>query len=317
MAISLLTIFEKISLKLRMRVVTVFFRKKDRMKNLSVIAVMLFSLCNYSLTQCSDAGVCSLRERVRTNEGSSPRQSLGISYLFGRSAKSDDITYHTARLDGSFTVMEGASVSVMIPFNAQSGPLGNVSGIGDVIVVWNHTVMTSGDISASVQVGAKFATGNANGEPALPQQYQSGLGSNDFLLGATANYNAWDVTLGYQIAGGRNSSKLTRLQRNDDMLFRAGYSLIFDRFTVHPSFLFIQRLGNSSIANSSYPVGPEFVELSDSAPSQINLLTEGKYELSDIYSLHAGVALPFLKRKTNVDGLTRAITLSAGLSFLF
>lgn len=105
--------------------------------------------------------------------------------------------------------------------------------------------------------------------------------------------------------------------RSDDLLFRVGYSLLEKGFVIQPSVLFIQRLGNSSVINFAYPTGPEFIELPQSAPAQLNFLVEGEYKLSYRYSLNTSVALPFLKRKTNVDGLTRAITLSVGMNFSF
>ena len=285
----------------------------DHMKKILVVIVLLLLIAYVLFSQCSDAGICSLRDHQRMQEGSTPKHRIGVNYIIGRSSKTDDVTYHTARIDGRFSIFEGAEVSLLLPFNAQSGPLGDVSGLGDIIVVWNQEVVGNNDLLLKLQIGAKFASGNANEDPSLPQLYQSGLGSNDILLGATVSYDQWDGTIGYQIAGGRSSNTITRLQRSDDFLLRAGYVHRIDRFVLHPSLLFIQRLGNSSVANSSYPAGPEFIELSDSAPSQLNLQIDGSYSFSGIYSAEASIALPFLKRKMNVDGLTRAITLSFGV----
>ncbi|MBI2429397.1 MAG: hypothetical protein HYV29_11500 [Ignavibacteriales bacterium] len=247
----------------------------------------------------------------------SPLHRIGISYIFGRSSKTDDVTYHTARLNGTFSILEGGQVSLLLPFNLQSSPLGDVRGLGDVIVVWNQDVVKSDDLSLKLQFGGRFASGDANGDPALPQLYQSGLGSNDVLFGATASVGQWDGTIGYQIAGGRSSNAITRLQRSDDFLLRIGYACSFEQFSVHPSLLFIQRLGNSTVANASYPSGPEFIELPDSAPSQLNLQMDGSYFLSALYSIEASVAFPFLKRRVNVDGLTRAVTVSVGIVMAF
>ncbi|MEW5797900.1 MAG: hypothetical protein AB1728_02730 [Bacteroidota bacterium] len=283
------------------------------MKKIFIVIALLLLIAYDLFSQCSDAGICSLRDHQRMQEESSPKHRIGVNYIFGRSSKADDVTYHTARVDGRFSIFTGAEVSLLLPFNTQSGPLGSVSGAGDAIVVWNQEVAKNDDLSLTLQIGGKFATGDANDDPALPQLYQSGLGSNDILLGATASYNQWNGTIGYQIAGGRSSNTVTRLQRGDDLLLRVGYSHSFNQFTLHPSLLFIQRLGNSSVANPAYPPGPEFVEIADSAPSQLNFQAEGNYMLSDIYSVEAGVAFPFLKRNVNVDGLTRAITLSIGV----
>lgn len=282
-------------------------------KNFAVIILML--LIAYDLfAQCSDAGICSLRDYQRMQETKSSRHRVGISYIYGRSGKTDDVTYHTVQLHGALTFFEGAQVSFILPYNVQSGPLGKVSGIGDVIIIWNQEVVQGDVLSLKFQAGGKFASGDANGNSTLPQLYQSSLGSNDVLLGASVLLLQWDGTIGYQIAGGRNSNAVTRLLRSDDILLRVGHTLSFEKLTLHPSFLFIQRLGNSSIKNVSYPNGEEFIELPDSAPAQLNAQVEGNYSVSDIYSIEASVAFPFLQRKVNIDGLTRAITISCGMS---
>lgn len=285
----------------------------EHMRKILIVIALLLLIAYDLFSQCSDAGICSLRDHQRMQKESSPKHRIGVNYIFGRSGKADDVTYHTARLDGRFSIFDGTEVTLLLPFNTQSGPLGSVSGAGDAIVVWNQEVVENEDFSLSFQIGGKFATGDANGDPSLPQLYQNGLGSNDILLGATASYDQWDGTIGYQIAGGRSSNAVTRLQRSDDFLLRIGYAHAFDQIRVHPSLLFIQRTGNSSIANPSYPAGPEFIELPDSAPSQLNLQIDGSYSLSDTYSTEVGIAFPFLKRIVNVDGLTRAVTMSVSI----
>lgn len=102
------------------------------MQNGSILFAMF--LCAHMLVaQCSDAGVCSLRDRTRKTEVLTLKHSIGISYIFGCSTNIDDITYHTAKIDGSFSVMETGSIMLAIPFNAQSGLLGRVLGIGYII----------------------------------------------------------------------------------------------------------------------------------------------------------------------------------------
>jgi hypothetical protein len=197
----------------------------------------------------------------------------------------------------------------MLPFNIQEGPAGSVSGIGDLIAAWNQTIIRGEDLQLDLQAGGRFPTGGANGAVSLPQSYQSGLGSTDILLGATVVLGSFDGTLAGQIAFGRGSNSITRLKRGHDILIRSGYSMTAGQFTIHPAVLLIKRFGESSVLNPSFPPGPEFVEIPESDQLQINFAGDTSFRVSDAYSIEIGVAVPFLEREVNVDGLTRAITL--------
>ena len=45
---------------------------------------------------------------------------------------------------------------------------------------------------------------------------------------------------------------------------------------------------------------------------QINFLASVQYDLNENYSLTGELAIPFLKREVNVDGLKRAYSFSVG-----
>jgi hypothetical protein len=66
-------------------------------------ALVFFFLSSHSevFSQCSDAGVCAIGPEPTnyTNE-------IGVSYWFAKSAKTDDITFHTLKLEGEIQVLE-------------------------------------------------------------------------------------------------------------------------------------------------------------------------------------------------------------------
>jgi hypothetical protein len=205
----------------------------------------------------------------------------------------------------------------MLPINSQTGPRGSAGGIGDAIVMWGQSLVEQDDLQFDVQLGARLATGNANGEPTLPQWYQSGFGSNDILAGTSAKFGVFDAAIAGQFPLGRSSNVITRLKRGNDILLRGGYTYATGRLVIHPSLLLIKRFGESSIANPNPASGPAFINVPGSDQTQVNVLADASFRFSEAYSFNAGIAIPLLKREVNVDGLTRALTITTGLSLRF
>ncbi len=279
------------------------------MKKIIITAALLLLVAYDLFSQCSDAGICTLQGRSHIE---TKRFTAGVSYLYGKSGKADDISYQTLRLDGSVILHDDLSVSFILPYNTQSGPLGTVSGIGDLIAAAHYTFLRSDDVSVGVQAGVKMSTGDANKNGTLPQMYQSGLGSTDLLFGLNGTVDFYSFTIGYQKAGERNNNAVTRLKRGDDLLIKAGVAVPADPFTINVSYLFIQRLSESSVSDSAVP--GRFITLPGSDQTQLNIAGDIDVTISETITLRTGLAVPFLKRSINVDGLTRAVTLSLGLS---
>lgn len=266
------------------------------------------------LAQCSDAGICQMGSFLE--EESILRNNLGLRYSYGYSGKDDDIQYSSAILSGNSFLLDNTSISFLLPYNSQSGPLGKVKGIGDLIVSITQNFKLNEVSNIAFSVGGRFVTGDANRDPELPQQYQSSLGSNDLLLGAQYNLNSLQLGLGYQVAGSRNNNAITRLERGDDFLFRCGYYFGNEDLSLTPQLLVIKRLGESSVLDTA-STEENFVYVEGSDQLQINFLLNAEYKFTKSTGLVFEFAFPFLKREVNVDGLTRALTLSLGLLWHF
>ncbi|HAB51611.1 MAG: hypothetical protein A2315_08700 [Ignavibacteria bacterium RIFOXYB2_FULL_35_12] len=154
------------------------------MKNNSVNIPVLFLfilLINYCvLAQCSDAGVCRLSDHSFDIENNTSLD-VSVAYKFGSSGKEDDVQFHSLQLNGNYNLFTNSSIKFLIPYNIQSGPGGNVSGLGDLIISWNQNLLSYESSSLNASLGIKLATGSDN-KNSLPQLYQSGLGSNDLLF---------------------------------------------------------------------------------------------------------------------------------------
>lgn len=263
------------------------------------------------LAQCSDAGVCSIGHR-----GPEAEHSVSVHYTFGSSGTPDDLIFHAVDLSGSFRILEDSWLSVKFPYNRQSGPLGSLSGFGDLTILWDQRVLTDEAFSLRVMAGGKIASGSVTGGM-LPQSYQNGLGTNDLLFGLTFELNQWTFAAAYQLSGGRSKNPVDRLQRGDDLLFRTGYATEVSGVSFGGEVLLIQRIQESTILISAPAQQEMFGSVPGSKQTQINLLARADYPLSDQTTLRGLIGVPLLQRKVNTDGLKRMLTLSAGLAFSF
>jgi len=286
------------------------------MKRLSLISAILLAVNFYSIenfAQCTDGGICKLGGHLLEGEAG---EIFNIStyFKYGYSGKEDDVQYYSFVVDGYYNVLEKSSIQLIIPYNIQSGPLGDVSGIGDMIVSWNQGLYSDGNSSISASVGVKLATGD-DIKDSLSQVYQSGLGTNDLLLGVNYAYKQFIIGAGYQLYGGRNNDTY-QLEKGNDLLVKASYQFSFDEFSVIPQLLYIQPLAESSILDST-STEETYVNVQDSNQPQLNLLVAMEYRFNDNIALMGDFAIPFIKRKVNLDGLQRAITASLGVMFSF
>ena len=102
----------------------------------------------------------------------------------------------------------------------------------------------------------------------------------------------------------------------DDFIARGSYTFEFDELNISPQLLFIKRIGKSSVLDLS-STEEKFIEIEDSDQLQINFLVNVNYVINKELNLVAEVAVPFLKRDVNVDGLTRAFSAGVGFRYLF
>ena len=128
--------------------------------------------------------------------------------------------------------------------------------------------------------------------------YQSGLGSNDVLFALNYSYEKFGFGVGYQLAGSRNDN-LIKLKRGDDLLVRASYNFLLDKFTITPQLLFIKRLGESSVLDTASIASMEtYIDVENSNQTQLNLLTTFQYQINNNYSLIARFCSSIYKKRS-------------------
>ncbi len=284
------------------------------MKVLLILST-LFLVVNFNLSdsfaQCSDAGICQIGGHSMEDEEEVLFTVSGF-YKYGYSGKEDDVQFNSFQLSASYNAFGSSSIQVLLPYNIQSGPAGDVNGLGDLILSLNQNLMSDGNSSLNGSIGIKLATGDDNKDN-LPQVYQSGLGTNDVLLALNYTFDKISFGAGYQLSGGRNNN-ITRLEKSDDLLLRASYDLSFEQFSITPQLLYIQPLAKSSIQDTTSSE-EAFIEVDKSDQPQLNFLVVLRYKFADNVSVIGDFAIPFLSQETNVDGLKRAFSASVGVSF--
>jgi hypothetical protein len=274
-------------------------------------ASMIISFPELLTAQCSDAGVCVIGSRDQMLQN-----HLSAAYVFGKSGKEDDLTFHTIEIEGTIQIFSGSSLVLLFPFSSISGPLGNTSGAGDLILLWDQEIWKETDKELSFRIGGKFATGASNSGN-LPQAYQPGLGTNDLLAGISFETTNWIFAAGYQLSRGRSDNSITRLKRGDDLFAQAGYKTEFDILSAGIEILAIKRLHNSSVLDTMAAPEEHFVTIPESDQFQVNVLGRVSLPVGSSYSIDGMIAVPLNKREINVDGLTRSFTFSVGVSYTF
>ena len=288
-----------------------------------LIPVILLQAAYNSLSQCSDAGVCILGRKGKT-ELKEQLNSVSLGYKFGTSGKDvdlngaeNDLIFNSIVFDADLSVSPVSRLSVSIPYNIIEGPLGTNYGIGDLSVLYNHTFVIKKKHNLTISVGGKATLADVNTSDSLPQRYMPGLGTNDLIAGATYSYSSYSVSAGYQKPFGRSANFKTRLKRGDDFFFRAGYRQLFGKVNINAEILTIIRIQKSNILASVDSTGEKYVDAEGSNEPQVNLLASVGYLVSDKIILTIEAAIPFLKRDYNYDGLKRTFTAGLSVSYLF
>lgn len=291
-----------------MTVETLTAQGKDRSWQLA--ACLLILTTGILRSQCSDAGVCSIGNRPVQQQ-----VQLALDFGSGTSSSPDDLTFHSITGFASIPIFDLSYITVIIPFNRQSGPLGTASGIGDLTAVWTQ-VLSEIDSRLKLNVGAKVSIADVN-SGGLPQSYQSGLGTNDLLAGISFDPGEWRFSIGYQLSRGRSENRHSRLKRGDDLLLSAGYVAGFGKLTAVGEILAIKRLHESSILMTAGQPVRIYRDVPGSDQFQINLVGRISYPLLESVDVRGTVAIPTLKRDVNIDGLKRTFSLSLGLEHEF
>jgi len=289
---------------------------------------ILFTLFCYSFSNaqgCSDAGICSIGAAHQNTE-TKLKNEIEVSTIFG--AGEADTKYVSPFINYRRFFNDSWTASVKITSSLAYGEFGKRASIGDAYLLASYRKKTDSHFKWSFTSGAKIPFNRSNlkiNNHPLPLDYQSSLGTIDFLGSSNLNYYHWDFNFAFQIPvfnlnansyfaeySGTNDFPTTNLfKRKPDVLYRITYSreTTNKKFVFKPNVLFIYHLGEDSAED----IFGKRYSIDGSSGLTINGNIISAYNFKN-NSLELSLATPFVVRTIRPDGLTRSFT--AAISYI-
>ena len=260
------------------------------------------------------------------------------SLVFSETAGLDkQRTLHLAtEAEISWNIWTWLGLQARIPYVYAIGDFGTYHGLGDMELVFTHTLVDHDSLFLKVHVGGRIPSGDADKTlygRCVPMSYQSSLGTFDFIFGFAFFFKTWSAAAGYQHSFGRNENTFVYddwidddnlntlvwdypespyLARGDDLALRLQKSFLLpsSRFVI--GLLPIYRLQHDRITKDGLDKrvdGSMGLTLNIQAGWTINFGKSGIFRLMTVF--------PAVSKEVSTDGLDRSVMLQAGLGFIF
>lgn len=295
-----------------------------------IIAFLLSLNINLAYSQgCSDAGFCTVNgSKPKTDSVKSTNNEIIVGFSYGKADY--NITTNSVYLDYRRSVNQSLSFNLRLTSMNQSGNSITNSGLSDAFITSNFKLNSKIGLTSGFKL--PFNNGNQikNNFP-LPLDYQSSLGTIDFLFGINASFHKLQIVGGWQqpITQNKNeflseiyppNSTFNEFQstnnfiRAGDVLLRLSYPIkISKKLTLSPGLLSIYHLGKDYYTAIN---GKKFsTNGSDGLTLNSNFYLDYKLNNKNYIQLNGGI--PFIVRKTRPDGLTRSLVVSIEFKHTF
>ncbi len=292
------------------------------MKKKLILTAALFLLASSKFLYaqgCSDAGVCTMNSFKPHDE--EPEKQLFNQFKIGSfiGLADNSILVFGNYAEYNRQINDRFGVDVKLTTLAQQGNGINTYGLSDVFL--NANYRTAQNIRFTV--GAKVPLTNAdrsNNNLPLPMDYQSSLGTIDFIFGVGYEINKFQLVAALQQPLTQNNnqfiasnypvdSKLRTIQstnkfeRAGDVLLRVSYPFsIHSKWKLTPSILPIYHLSNDKYTDEFNVTK----EINNSQGLTLNGNVYLDYEINSKSGLQFNAGMPFIVRDARPDGLTRA-----------
>ncbi|TAF66632.1 MAG: hypothetical protein EAZ55_05370 [Cytophagales bacterium] len=311
-----------------------------------IVFLLIFYISNLSslLAQgCSDAGFCTMGA-MRPNQYLDKRanlsiQSIEVAQSLGVVPVFQDMI-HSTIIDINASYKTKTSFQARIPYNIVHGKLGTTQSIGDLFLSVTQIIVQQPKLRIALTIGTRLAIGQSNLTNSeghvLPLYYQSGMGSNDIIVGASLMTNKWMFALGYQQS--LNNSKNTfdpqkwqdsqyadiinnfapnnQFRRGTDLMFRFERNYRFARFNG-----FVGALG-------IYRLNPDQVTMNDNEKMLVQntqgIVVSAMAGIGYQFSAQSGIKLLVARKISNewtrtahIDGLARDWVFQIGYQHRF
>lgn len=310
-----------------------------------IVAYYLFCIPAKLLAQgCSDVGFCTFgklqiepttfHKDIDNNTNLPLHHQVSISTAIGEGDNS--VLSITPSLQYEYRLNSSWQLQIKGTMNYADGNLGTALGLGDLFISGTYNITPHKAWQWSVSAGAKIALNKANlrtedTNTALPMAYQSSLGTNDWIIGLSAQNKHWQFAAGWQqpltksndneflsvplLAAFFDYPPSRNLGRRADILLRAAYKFNIGQFIgINVGTLVIYH-----VANDEYSLFSLLERSSIEGSSGLTLnMTAGIWcQISPNFRLGAVGGVPLLLRHIHPDGLMRSFVFSPELSILF
>jgi hypothetical protein len=305
------------------------------MKQLFFAACLTIIVNKAGAQGCSDAGFCSLGSLKTNYPTTAKKYSIAIAANYGAGEQSTSTV--NPYLEYAAKINNRVTGHIKITAVYASGFLGSTFNAGDIYGFASYTLKTKHNNQLSLLSGAKIPLSYSNdkndeGKP-LPLDYQSSLGSFDFIAGS--NYiikEKWEINAGMQIPVGQKNKNTffpdefqdprissfaatNNFKRKSDILLRLGYYFLFKQssLTIKPNILAIYHTAEDSYENR---LGKrETIKGSDGLTMNAGIIVAKRFHHDNDIELI--VAAPFVVRDVRPDGLTRSVVVNVQYRFRF
>ncbi|MDO4763252.1 MAG: hypothetical protein Q4A00_02595 [Flavobacteriaceae bacterium] len=279
------------------------------------ILLLAFALPKKLTAQgCSDAGFCSISHMKPHQQENLPINSLKIGSFFGKADQS--ISVYGAYLEYNYQFNENFGVGTKLTtLGQQKSPISKF-GLGDVFLNGNYRLNEK--LKFTFGVKTPLTKGNAQeNKMILPPDFQSSLGTFDFIFATSYHIEKLQLTLGVQQPLSHGDARVEHKSyrghfiRKGDVLLRASYPIeINEKIRITPSLLPIYHLANDHLFVIEPPVGktntPQTIEIEGSKGLTFNSNLYLDYVFDSKNALQMSVGFPLITRKIRPDGLTRS-----------
>ncbi|UCH14334.1 MAG: hypothetical protein JSV22_14700 [Bacteroidales bacterium] len=300
-----------------------------------ILTYIVFNSSGYS-QGCSDAGFCTidlLKDHSMPGSEDNLKNTLKAGLTYGVGDFSINVI--SPYLEYGNNISENLSLSAKVTFAATSGELNSNSNFSDIFLTSSYQLKKSSTYNIALVSGVKIPLSTSNikdGDQPLPMNYQSSLGTFDFILGLNLLYKDLGISIAMQqpvvninentffSSDGVNSPQAkyhstNSFIRKGDILNRVSYNLtvLIDKFSIRPSILSIYHLADDSFTDQN--------DIEQEIDGSAGLTLNGNifliYNISGTKSIELVVGSPFITRESRPDGLTREFVLGLEYKMLF
>ena len=289
-----------------------------------IVFVTLSLFSQYTFSQgCSDAGFCTINS-FQPHYNDSVKTKNNQLKIGGSCGNADNSINTIGNFIEFNTVLNSkTSLDIKITSLAQKGNNISVFGMSDILVNYNYKM--NDQLFFTVGLKAPFSSANRTYEGfSLPMDYQSSLGTYDFIFGTSYKVRNFQFVVAFQQPIIQNNNhylasnfmdhpKLKSFTNSTNKFIRSGDVLlrvsrlfkINPRWSFSPSILPIYHINNDKYYDFS-----QELEINGSRGLTLNGNLYLNYNINSQKAIQLSFGKPFVYRQSRPDGLTRSLVLN-------